>query len=193
MCECSRPPGSGSNQDGPSSYSALRPISTKTMENSVIVVNTEQFNNVLDLAACLGQNSAADACSGLHLRSTRSFNHLGYGFRYVWSDGYTLMRQSQSLSRISRISNVKMDSGIFCPFIPALWSMMWTPRSSSTSAVARSQMVFLLKIQFVLCSLRLFMVSDIIVSVGCTSYASVYGALRGLYMAGGPVDVYLVV
>ena len=60
------------------------------------------------------------------------------------------MRQSQSLSRISRISNVKMDSGIFLSFIPALWSMMWTPRSSSTSAVARSKLVFLLKIQFVL-------------------------------------------
>ena len=57
-------------------------------------------------------------------------------------------------------------------FIPALRSMMWTPRSSSTSAVARSQLVVLLKIQFVLCSLRLFLVSDIIVSMawprGCS-------------------------
>ena len=53
-------------------------------------------------------------------------------------------------------------------------------------------------IQFVLCSLRLFLVPDIIVSKdmaawmflhttqclvsGSTSYASVYGALRGLYI-----------
>ena len=62
-------------------------------------------------------------------------------------------------------------------------------------------------IHFVLCSLRLFLVPDIIVSKdmaawmflhttqclvsGSTSYASVYEALRGLYMAGGPVVLYL--
>ena len=78
--------------------------------------------------------------------------------------------------------------------------MMWSPHSSSTLAVACSQLVLLVMIQFVLCSFRVFLVSDIIVSMdmaawmflhtmqclvsGGTSYASVYRALRGLHMAG---------
>ena len=83
------------------------------MENSAIVVNTEQFDNVLDLAGCLGQDSAADACSGLHLRSTRNVNPLGYGFAVFGPTDTRSCVSLQSLSRISRISNAKMDSGIF--------------------------------------------------------------------------------
>ena len=41
------------------------------------------------------------------------------------------------------------------PFIPASWPMKLRPRSSSTSTTACSEQVLLVKMQFVLCSLRL--------------------------------------
>ena len=62
------------------------------------------------------------------------------------------MRQS---TEIPHIFHVKVDPGTFSPFIPASWPMMVWPRSSSTRPLACSQLVFLVNMQLVLCSLRL--------------------------------------